>query len=155
MKIMTKIEDAYLKSVAILLFLAGAAKLISASQKLAVLTMPDPLIGFLSVRQIDNIVGVLEVVLAGYIFTPRKVLFQLGLVAWLSVLFIIYRIGLTLVGFRGMCPCLGNASSWLKTSDASINNIAKIMLAYFFVGSVCLIGNQMALLFGKTSTKSV
>jgi hypothetical protein len=140
MKIWQTFENVYIKSVAILLCLTGTIKLISASQKVTVLTMSDPLIGFLTVKQASIIAGILEVAVAIYIFTRQNSNRQLELITWLSFFFIIYHVGLYLIGFHGMCSCLGNANAWLKLSDSSIDIAVKCLLMYFFSGSLLMLG---------------
>jgi hypothetical protein len=140
------LENIYLKSVSILLLITGATKLVSASQKVSVLVMSDPLIGFLSVRQMSIVAGIIEMAVAFYIFTPQNVIRQLESIAWLSILFITYHIGLNLIGFHGMCKCLGNANGWLGLSDNSINMAVKCMLGYFSIGSLLMLGFKRYLL---------
>ena len=140
MKTWRAFESVYIKSVSILLLLTGTAKLISASQKVSVLAMSDPLIGFLTVKQTSIIAGILEVSVAIYILMRQNSNRQLEIIAWLSLLFITYHIGLYLIGFHGMCSCLGNANAWLKLSDSSINLAVKCLLAYFSIGSLLMLG---------------
>ena len=133
-------ESLYIKSVSILLFLTGTAKLISASMKVSVLTMPDPLMNYLSIRQTSAVAGVTEVIVAAYILTAQHAIHKLRTIAWLSFLFITYHIGLYLIGFHGMCSCLGNPTAWLSLSDSTINMIVKCLLAYLSIGSLLLLG---------------
>jgi hypothetical protein len=140
MKTWQTFETVYLKTVAVLLLLTGMAKLISAIQKVAALGLSDPLIRFLSFKQISIVAGIVEIAVALYIFKSSNVIRQLEMVAWLSLLFIAYHVGLYLIQFHGVCPCLGNANSWLKLSDNSINNLTLGLLAYFSIGSILMLG---------------
>lgn len=137
MRTLQTFENIYLKSSSVLLFLTATAKLISASQKASVLAMPDPLMGFVSIRQISIIAGVVEVAVAIYIFSPQNVIAQLKTIAWLSFLFIAYHLGLRVIGFHGMCPCLGDPNAWLKLSDSSINTVVIYLLSYLFLVAFC------------------
>lgn len=148
-------EKSYLISVAVLLFLTGAAKLVSANQSVSVLAMSDPLIGFLSIRQTSIIAGVLEAIIAIYLLTSSNRFRKLEAIIWLSVLFITYHVGLYLIGFHGMCPCLGNANAWLRLSDKSINMAVKCLLAYFLVGSLSMLYFRWRLVKHKSRSNSI
>jgi hypothetical protein len=139
MKAWELFENAYLKSVAFLLLITSAVKFVSAIQKAAALALSDPLIRFLSFKQISVVAGIVEITVALYIFKSSNVIRQLGMVAWLALLFIAYHMGLYLIQFHGVCSCLGNANSWLKLSDNSINNLTLGLLAYFSVGSILML----------------
>jgi hypothetical protein len=138
MKTWQAFEIVYLKTVAVFLLLTGMAKLISTIQKVAALGLSDPLIRFLSFKQISIVAGIVEIAVALYIFKSSNVIRRLEMVAWLSLLFIAYHVGLYLIQFHGVCPCLGNANSWLKLSDNSINNITLGLLAYFSIAILML-----------------
>ena len=111
-------------------------KLVSVTQKVQALSVHDPLISFLTFKQIFIIAGIVEVALAIYIFKSTNTFRQLVLVVWLSVVFISYHVGLYLIAFHGLCSCMGNLNSWLKMSNSSIATLRNGLLAYLAIGSV-------------------
>ena len=132
----------YLKSAGVLLCITGVAKLISASQKVAALEIPDPIMTFLPNKQIATIAGILELGIAIYVLQTRNTGKQLIAIAWISLLFVAYHFGLHMLHFHGLCPCLGNADKWLRLKDNTVNNITTCLIAYLFCGSLILLSRE-------------
>src|SRR6185503_2165776 len=90
---------------AVMLAITGAAKIISAAGPAAFLRYPDPLFG-LPFRTILWGVGGLELAVASYCFWGGRVWHKASLIASLSCSFLVYRLGLVMVGYHRPCQCL-------------------------------------------------
>lgn len=77
------------------------------------LGMPDPLVYWMSNRQVMFFAGVLELA-AGWIFIgSRPSRIQPLLALWLAALFLAYRWGLYCMDYHGLCPCLGSLTGFV------------------------------------------
>ncbi len=133
-------------SVAILA-LTTLAKLISTIQQTPILMLADPVFPFLSMRQSLLGAAALEFAVVALILSASNGMIQLTAIAWLSTLFLTYRLALFLVAApHGFCPCLGTIGGWIGVSDRTLSNISFALAVSLFVGSVCL------LLTGSEST---
>ena len=71
-------------------------------------------------------------------FSKRQTL-ALGLVAWMSTNFVVYRLGLWWMDWKKPCNCLGNLTDALHISPQTADNIMKVILAYLLIGSYGLL----------------
>lgn len=117
------------------LFLTGAAKLIAAGGSARLLERPDPLL-MLTNKQVLLAVGVLEVLLSGYLFFGRNLLLKAGLTTWIATNFGLYKLGLLWMGNKQPCGCLGKISDALGISPATATNLANIALGYLLVTGI-------------------
>jgi len=69
----------------------------------------------------------------------RPVVEGLVALAWLSVVFLAYRIGLWSIGWQKPCSCLGNLTDALHISPQLADNLMKSLLIFMLVGSVSLL----------------
>jgi hypothetical protein len=133
-----KITYIFIISAGALLLTTAIAKLISALGSAHILQNYDPILA-ISFRNDFWIVGSVElfvalVCLSGNRFGDRITL-QVGLVAWLSTNFILYRLGLWLVGWYRPCSCFGNLTDNLHIPPQTADTAMKIILAYLLIGS--------------------
>jgi hypothetical protein len=120
------------------LALTGLAKAISAVGPARALDVADPLIG-IPFRQLLLVVGLVELLIAFFcLFTDRR-RFNLLAVAWLSTNFLVYRLGLWLIGWHRPCGCMGTLSDVLHLSPRAADNIMKGVLAFLLLGSYGLL----------------
>jgi hypothetical protein len=131
----------FIVSSGILLFVTGAAKLISALGNSAVLAKPDPLFG-IHFNYLLLSVGLVELVIAVFCFTSANRNLVLGLVALLSINFLGYRIGLWLGDWPGYCPCLGSLTEAIHLSRRHANLLTLIILIYLLAGSSSLLARS-------------
>jgi len=124
----------FLSSAAIVLLATGTAKLISASGNAQLLQSPDPILS-ITFRRVFLLVGGLELFVAMICFFGKWVWLQAGLVALLATNFVVYRLGLILVGYHKPCSCLGNLTDALHISPQTADTIMKIVLGYLLIGS--------------------
>ena len=102
-----------------ILVLTGCVKLLSASERIAVLDTLDPIVG-IPIRFVLIATAIFELGVAGVIVSAAAPAFKHGLVLWLGGQFLIYRAFKGLFGASEPCPCLGNMAGWLglSTRDA-------------------------------------
>jgi hypothetical protein len=132
----TKIIRAFLFSAGALLLITALAKLISASGGVHILKTSDPVL-YLSFRHVFRVVGSIELVVALVCFFGKRPGLQTALVAWLATSFLLYRVGLLLVGYHKPCSCagLGNLTDALHISPQTADTAMKTILAYLLIGS--------------------
>ncbi len=120
----------FLLSVACLFTLTGVLKILGASQEAPFLSGDDPVLSFLTNRQIMITVGMLELGLAAVILTHRSSQLKLWLTLWIACLFAIWRVGLVLTGSHRVCPCLGGTLAWALRHGAVVDWALKVIIGY-------------------------
>src|SRR6266478_9700211 len=93
----------YIRSVELLLLVTGPAKLYSATGTAKVLDIPEALLP-MSIRQALWLTGLIEVVIAAYLFFGKTEKIKLVCVAWLGGNFLLYRIAAALLAVGKPCP---------------------------------------------------
>jgi len=124
----------FIYSAGILLAITAIAKLISSLGDAGILKNPDPILT-ISFQHIFWIVGAVELVISFFCFFGIRVELRLGLIALLATNFVMYRIGLILIGYLKPCPCLGNLTDALHILPKTADTAMKIILAYLLIGS--------------------
>lgn len=112
----------------LILWVVSSLKLISALSKVPVLAVSDPVLTFLSNKQVLLLAGSLEFFVATLIaLNPGELD---GIFALLAICgtFVLYRAGLLMLGTHPPCPCLGRASDWLHLAPQQTNTIAVVIL---------------------------
>lgn len=127
----------YLSAGAILA-VTGAAKVWSAFGNSKFLALVDPIVG-IKFGPLMLMVGVVEIAIALVCFFSKRQTLALGLVAWMSTNFVVYRIGLWWMGWKKPCSCLGNLTDALHITPQTADNIMKVLLAYLLIGSYGLL----------------
>ena len=129
-----KIVRRFVISVAAILALTGIAKMWSAFGGAKVLVIADPILG-LQFGHLMIAVGGFELAVAGMCLFSKSQRLPLIFVAWLSTNFVVYRLGLSWMGWHRPCNCLGNLTDALHISPQLADNIMKGVLAYLLIGS--------------------
>jgi hypothetical protein len=132
----------FLMSAGWIFLLTAVIKFMSAMQEARVLGRPDPLLEFLTTRQLLALTALLEAGVAVVILWAGRAVAgseKLLLVLWLAMMFLLYRLGLWWIGHQGGCNCMGNAAQWLGASPATLDIAAKVLLAYLLLGSFALL----------------
>ena len=124
----------FIRSVGVVLILTAIAKLVAGFGSAHVLLLDDPLFG-VSFRSLLLFAALLEIVVAAICFLGNDTGKQSAVVAWLATEFLLYRIGLHLVGYHKPCSCLGNITDALYISPKSADMVMKFILAYLLFGS--------------------
>jgi hypothetical protein len=128
----------YVLSAGAILILTGAAKVWSGLGNSKLLAVIDPIVG-IKFGQLMLMVGLAEVAIALVCFFSKRKTLALGLVAWLSTNFVVYRLGLWWMHWHRPCGCLGNLTDALHISPQTADNIMKVVLAYLLIGSYGLL----------------
>jgi len=120
-------------STGVLLLVTAGAKLISAGGSAPILQNQDPIL-HVSFRHLFEIVGVIELILAGFCFVGRRPEAKAAAIAWLATGFLIYRLGLVWLGYIRPCSCLGNLTDALHIPPQTADTTMKVILAYLLIG---------------------
>jgi hypothetical protein len=136
--------NCFLWSAAAILALTGLGKISSAFGAAEVLTTADPIVG-IPFRVLLPLAGSLELIIAGLCvwkrFLQRS---RLLMVAWVSTMFVVYRIGLWAMNWQHPCGCMGSLAGVLHMSDAIAETIMRYLLGYLFTGSSMLLATTAA-----------
>jgi len=128
----------FVQSVGAVLTVTGIAKILSSLGNSKFLDLVDPITG-IKFGQLMLLVGVAEIAIALICFFGKRQTLALGLVAWTSTIFVVYRLGLWWMGWKKPCSCLGNLTDALHISPQTADNIMKVLLAYLLIGSYGLL----------------
>jgi hypothetical protein len=118
---------------AVLLF-TGVAKIISVFGVARLLQADTPIL-HVTYGHLMLGVGGAELLIAGLCFLPKTRKAGLASVAVLSTLFLVYRIGLWAIGWRGICGCMGDLTGEIGLTVETAEKIMKVLLAYLLCGS--------------------
>jgi len=131
-----KIQNRFIFSAAVILFVTAVAKIFSATGPAQALSYPDPVLP-LTNRHVFYLVGGIELVVSAFLLIKNgceKI--KLCLVAWLAVNFLIYRLGLQAQGSLIACDCLGNFNDKLPLSPRATGWFMFATSIWLFLGSV-------------------
>ncbi len=128
----------FVKVAGTILAITGIAKVWSGFGNSKFLAVVDPIIG-IKFGTLMLLVGVAEIAIALVCFFSKRQTLALGLVAWMSTNFVVYRLGLWWMDWKKPCSCLGNFTDALHISPQTADNIMKVLLAYLLIGSFGLL----------------
>ena len=128
----------FILSAGAILAITGIAKIWSGLGNSKLLAVVDPIIG-IKFGTLMLLVGVAEIAIALVCFFSKRQTLALGLVAWMSTNFVVYRLGLWWMDWKKPCSCLGNFTDALHISPQTADNIMKVLLAYLLIGSFGLL----------------
>lgn len=131
---MERLIRVFIRSCGVLLLITASAKIISTMGSARILNTNDP-IAMIPFRYMFLGVGTIEIAVALFCFVGRKSTPQLLTILWLASNFLLYRIGLVVVGYHRPCNCLGNLTDALPLSSDTIEVILRIILVYLLTGS--------------------
>jgi len=131
----------FITTAGVILTITAFAKLISASQSAGYLDLRDPLFEFLTNRQVLSGAAAVELVIVILLMWVKNDQKRLALVAWISSMFLLYRVSIHFVKTPGYvpCPCLGNAAAWIHVAPSHLDWAIKALLAYLLIGSYGLL----------------
>lgn len=121
-------------SAGVLFFITASAKLISASGTAGILKTSDPIL-HIPFRDVFWVVGACELVISLICLLTKRHLLQTVLIVWIATAFLIYRIGVSWVGYPAPCHCLGNLTDALHIPPQIADTAMKIILTYLLLGS--------------------
>ncbi len=117
-----------------ILIVTGIAKLVSAFGSVELLKSVDPILG-LSNRTLLLLVGTGELIVAALIARLRGPRVKLGLLAWLSLQFVVYHAAMQRVDGFHTCPCLGYIYNWTGITNEAVNTITQALAWYLLIGA--------------------
>jgi len=120
------------------LVVTGLAKVFSATGPSRALDLAGPLLG-IPFRHLLLLVGLLELGIAFFCLFTDRLKLSLVAVAWLSINFLVYRLGLWSIGWHKPCGCLCNLTDLLHISPTVADNLMKGLLAFLLFGSYSLL----------------
>lgn len=136
--VMVKGQFAFIISAGAILLVTAFAKIISAFGRSGILDVVDPLFGF-SYHYVLLAIGTLELAVSMVCLCAPKTRLSLNLVTWLATMFLAYRLGNAIIGYKHLCPCLGYFYDTIHLSPSTADLLAKIILAYLLAGGFGLL----------------
>jgi hypothetical protein len=127
----------FVRAVVVALVVTALVKLLSAIEGSAVLAPKDPLLG-ISFRNMMLIGAALELGTVA-VCLCRPVVDGLLAIGWLSINFLIYRVGLWWIGWEKPCSCLGNLTDVLGIPSDLADDAMKSLLTFMLVSSISLL----------------
>lgn len=123
------------RSAAFVFILTGFLKTLGVLAGHPILQEPDPLFSWFTRAQIAGGAAFFEVFVAIRVLREARPAVCAFLVAWVTSVFLAYRAGLWLIGYHGLCPCLGaTLDAWTGGALAE-DRITTVLLAYLAMGS--------------------
>jgi len=133
------VQKVFIKSVAIILFITAALKILTLIDGGRKLDVADPLVFFLSNRALITLSTIIELIVVLYLTIRMKQTSQLLLILWLSCVFLVYHLGLWASGYQYTCYCAGKPFSWLVIIPFDGKTIIRFLLGYMLIGSGILL----------------
>ncbi len=117
-----------------ILLASGALKLVGSLLGHPVLDAPDPLFPWITRRFLAAGTGLFEIAVAVLLRPPALPARRWFLVSWITSIFLAYRLGLWIVGYQGLCPCLGTTLDQWTGSALAEDRLAHGLFLYLLVG---------------------
>ncbi len=118
-----------------LLLATAAGKFGSATGNSRILDEKDPILWFLSNRNLLLVTGIAELLVVFSLLSLQSISARLSVLLMLCLAFIGYRLSLYLGGFPGSCKCLGMITAAIGLSDETSNRISLGILAFLSLGT--------------------
>jgi hypothetical protein len=133
-----KLYKLFLATAGIILFITGAAKLVSSAGHAKILLLVDPIFS-LQFRSLFILVGLLEIGVAVACFRWKSISSRASLVFGLATAFAAYRTGLKMIDYPRPCSCLGSLTQALRIDADTSSRIMLIVLCYLLIGSILVL----------------
>lgn len=130
-----KLIRIFILSAGVVFLTTALAKALSSMGHSRVLDLRDPIL-LLPTRILLQLVALLEAVVAALCFWSKNIKQQIGLVLWLSLSFLMYRVLLILIGYTRPCICMGNIADAISIPQNLIDSAMRYVLAYLLIGSL-------------------
>ena len=127
-------------SVSCILFFTAGTKILSLYANLPRLSAQNPLFWYLSNRQVILLATTFEATTIATILLSTNRALRLGLILWLSTLFLVYRFGLWWIHANTPCSCFGDITTWIGLTPSEADTVSKVVLVYLLGGSLGLLG---------------
>ena len=150
----TRMIKVFVYSVASILLLTACAKIAASFGSIGILKVYDPLLTFLTVRQLVLAAAFLEIGASVFIWlNAGSEDRQLMAIAWISTVFICFRFGRFFGGFIEPCHCLGRVPEVIGLRPEFADNFIELLLGYMFILSYGLLFRSVFKI--KKAAKSV
>jgi len=123
------------------LLITGIAKLTTITGDVKLLNELDPIVG-LQFWMLLAVAGIVELIVGAQCFLSSNHLRSVLSIFTLSLTFLSYRIGLWFTGWTKPCSCLGDLTQAIGMTEQNADNIAKLMLGFFIIGSVMVLASR-------------
>ncbi len=124
--------------VSLVLLCSASLKMISALKQNSFVISHDPLLSFLSKRELWLLVAVIECATLLVLAKARSMATKLIAIGWLSGTFATYRFSLWLIGYGGPCACFGELPDWIGVGQHFGNMVSLVILLTTLTGSCAL-----------------
>ena len=129
-----RIHDGYIYSTAVILFVTAMILFSSALGSAPILDWLDPLLPF-SNRRVFVLAGIMGLGFSAYLFLENERGTKIMSIAWLAIIYLIYRLGLWWAGAVDPSKYLGIFNDQYSISPEVVNRIAWVWFGWLFVGS--------------------
>lgn len=137
-----RVTRAWFLGVAIVLAATSAFKVTAILSEHRALGLPDPVLFFLSARQTLFLAAVVELAVAVAVARRKTNTGGATTVAWLSCVFVTYRVGLFTTTGGQECNCLGTISAWVGGGERMWEYASMVLLAYLALPAVCILATN-------------
>jgi predicted RNA-binding Zn-ribbon protein involved in translation (DUF1610 family) len=118
-----------------ILLAAALVRFIIAAGDAQALALPEPMLG-ISIRYGVMIVGGIELIIALICLFGKQVGLQIGGLAWLATIFLVYRIALYWTHCHSQGTCIGSLTDPLHLARGTTEFILDLLPFYLLLGSV-------------------
>jgi hypothetical protein len=139
-----KLEKYFSNSILTVLLFTSGTKILSLLYGYSSVAKPDPIINFIGANNLLLIVALIEIGIVFLLVFSKSVLLRLLGIAWISSVFLCYRLCLFWVDYDGGCSCVAGHLSWVTVFDQvlsklsneawNIERLMKFILGYMFIG---------------------
>lgn len=129
----TKWIKFFVYSAGAILLLAGLERLLIATDRTALLSLPEGMLG-IRLRYAVLLAAVIELTVAFTCLFGRQTHLQIGWLVWLVINYTLYRIGLSVMGGHSQSACIGSLTDPLHLSRGITGTIALWIPVYLLLG---------------------
>jgi hypothetical protein len=116
----------------------GIAKLAGGSLHNPILTLSEPVFGFVA-RNLTLLLGVFEIAVAMFILLYPKRLFTLTLSSFTFIAISLYRLASSRLAADSICPCLGYLDLGIEADSGLIKMLLGNASAFMALAGICLL----------------
>ena len=128
-----------------LLVTTATLKFVSAASHVKLLYYYDPVLGQKN-RMVYIGAACFELLVAGYVIVVNKIVRKLFAILWLCINFLIYHLGLLLLGVQQPCSCLGNPAAWWPWLGTHQGSVTWVVLLFLLLGSLIFFALHLRIL---------
>jgi hypothetical protein len=129
-----KLHKIFIYSAGGILLTAALMRFVIAADTTQVLALPDPVL-FLPLRYALVLVGGIELVAALICLFGKNLALQTSMLAFLSMNYFVYQIGLYIMHLHCQTTCLGSLTDPLHLTHSLIGSLSNLLPIYLLAGS--------------------